>query len=99
MWFKFGDTSLDMSDVSNVSLSTLHGSVIVTMKGGQQIFLDPVENVSLESLYESITSLLEEMAETNDRYRENTFELFKKTLSELESISQDLKLISQNIRK
>ena len=91
MWFKAGDTTLDLSDVSNVTFERNARRVIVTMKSGQQINCVAGENVTPEGLYESITSLLESMTDRDDRYRENTFELFKRTLSELEKISQSLR--------
>ena len=97
MWFKFGYRSLDLSDVSNVSLEG--NAVVVTMKGGQQIVFYSGRNVTPEELYESITDLLEEMTERDDRYRENTLDIFKKTLSELELISKELTSISQSLRK
>ena len=99
MWSKIGDTSLDISDVSNVTLQREYKRIIVTMKGGQQLVFSPGEISTAESLFESITSLLEEMTERNDKRVEDEFELFKRTLNELESISQYLKLISESLRR
>ena len=99
MWSKIGNTSLDISDVSNVSLDRDDETVTVTMKGGQQIVFRPGESSTPEMLFESITSLLKEMTERNDKYKEDTFDFFKRTLSELELISQELKLISESLRR
>ena len=50
-------------------------------------------------VYELITSLLEARSKRNDRLMSNGFELSKMTLSELKSITQELKMISQNLRR
>ena len=102
MWFKSGNTSLDLRDVSSVMLDEFNKGVVITMKSGQKVYVQTEENVTPVKAYKLLTGLLDDMRDRddrNDRIMADGFELFKGTLSELKSISQELKSISQHLRR
>ena len=95
MWFKSGNTSLDLREISTVTLlQEDEEKVVITMKNSQQIILQPEDNVPPAIAYESITGVLASMREREDSHIKNEFELFKSALSELRLISQNFKTLS-----
>ena len=101
MWFRTGHTSFDTKEISSVVMQVDDGEekVVIFMKNNQQITVQPEGSVTPAIAYEKITSLLESEDERDERIMVNGFELTKMILSELKSITQELKLISQNLRR
>ena len=95
MWFKSGNTSLDLREISTVTLlQEEEEKVVITMKNSQQIIFQPEDNIPPAVAYESITGMLEAMRKKEDKRIKNELELFKCALSELRSISQNFKTLS-----
>jgi precorrin-6B methylase 1 len=94
MWFKSGNTSLDLREISTVTLlQEDEEKVVITMKNNQQIIFQPEDNVPPTIAYESITEMLESMRESEDRLIKKKLDLFNSVLSELRSISQNFKTL------
>ena len=95
MWFKSGNMSLDLREISTVTLlQEEEEKVVITMKNNQQIIFEPEDNVPSAVTYESITGMLASMREKEHKRKKSEFELFKSVLSELRSISQNFKTLS-----
>ncbi len=95
MWFKSGNMSLDLREISTVTLlQEDEEKVVITMKNNQQIIFQPEDNVPPAVAYESITSMLESMRERDDKLVKSELELFKSALCELRLISQNFKTLS-----
>ena len=94
MWYNFGNSSLDLKDVSTVVLEEEEERVVVTMKSGQQVFCEAIENVTPPIIYEAITGLLKAMRERDDRRITNISELLDRIHSELQLISQSVRRLS-----
>ncbi len=95
MWFKSGNMSLDLREISTVTLlQEDEEKVVITMKNNQQIIFQPEDNVPPAVAYESITSMLESMRERDDKLVKSELELFKSALCELRLISQNFKPLS-----
>ena len=93
MWFKSGNTSLDLNEVSSVVLLQEEKErVVIIMKNNREITIQTEGNVTPAIAYKSITDLLQETRKRDERIMVNTFELLK-------SIRSELKLISQNLRR
>ncbi len=94
MWFKSGNTSLDLREISTVTLlQEEEEKVVITMKNSQQIIFQPEDNIPLAAAYESITGMLEAMREKEDKRIRKELEIFKSVLSELKSIAQNFKTL------
>lgn len=94
MWFKSGNISLDLREISTVTLlQEDEEKVVITMKNNQQIIFQPDDNVPPAIAYESITDMLESMREKEEKHRKRKIELFKSALSELRAISQNFKTL------
>ena len=94
MWFKSGNISLDLREISTVTLlQEDEEKVVITMKNNQQIIFQPEDNVPPTIAYESITEMLESMRESEDRLIKKKLDLFNSVLSELRSISQNFKTL------
>ena len=64
MWFKSGNISLDLREISTVTLlQEDEEKVVITMKNNQQIIFQPEDNVPPTKAYKSITDMLESMRE------------------------------------
>ena len=99
MWFDFGIANVDMRKVSTVTLlQEDEEKLVITMDSGQQI-VATIEHGTPSETYRSICDLLKELRNRDDRIVTNSFELLKRIHSEMELISKDLKLISQNLRR
>ena len=99
MWFDFGIANVDMRKVSTVTLlQDDEEKLLITMDSGQQI-VATIENASPSETYKSICSLLETLRDRDDRIVTNSFELLKRIHSEMELISKELKLLSENLRR
>lgn len=95
MWYKSGNTSLDLREISTVTLlQEDEEKVVITMKNSQQIIFQPEDNIPPAVAYESITGMLESMREKDDKHIKSALELFKSVLSELRLISQNFKTLS-----
>ena len=95
MWFKSGNTSLDLREISTVTLlQEDEEKVVITMKNSQQIIFQPEDNVPPAVAYESITDMLESLRERDDKLVKSELELFKSALCELRLISQNFKTLS-----
>ena len=73
--------------------------ILILMKNNQKIFINCAGNIKPAEVYKSITDLLRATRERDERIMVNGFELSNMMLSELKSISNELKLISQNLRR
>ena len=94
MWFKSGNISLDLREISTVTLlQEDEEKVVITMKNNQQIIFQPEDNVPPATAYESITDMLESMRESEDRLIKKKLEVFNSVLSELRLISQNFKTL------
>ena len=99
MWFTIEKYSLNLDKVTAVVLQEDKEAIHVSMDNNQSYLLNITGDITAAEVYESITSLLEARSERNDRLMSNGFELSKMTLSELKSITKELKMISQNLRR
>ncbi len=94
MWFKSGNISLDLREISTVTLlQEDEEKVVITMKNNQKIIFQPEDNVPPTIAYKSITDMLESMRESEDRLIKKKLELFNSVLSELRLISQNFKTL------
>ena len=91
MWLNAGNNSFDMKEVSAVMLQEDDGKIVMIMKNGQQFTINITGDGTPSETYDSITHLLKEMRESEERDIDNSFELLKRILSELNLISQNLR--------